>query len=198
MDLQNEWNNMSNELTDNSTEFALSKDTIRNESKSLYETLLRNLRYKLAWIRVISVPALALTLFTNGALQYLLIGIFLVYELARIGMVRKMKHMPSHIDYTNVTKSMLMQQLQLVKEILNAEKVWGYVFIPLAGPVGFIAYYLFKFKTIDGILSHPHLIYFIPVFIIAAILGIKMAGKMNDYAFAKHINKLNENLEALK
>lgn len=198
MDLQKEWNDLSNEVKSKDTSPAVDLTTLKNESKGLYEILHRNLRYKLNWIRIISVPALMAAFFATGPLRFLLLGIFLVYELARMGMVKKMKELPPRIEYSSVTKSILSQQLILIKEILRGEKIWGYIFIPIAGPIGLMAYYFFAKKNIMDLFQNPDSVYLIAGFVVLAFAGIKLAEKMNAIGYSEYITKLTKNMQELE
>lgn len=197
MDLQSEWNNMNEELKVTTASPAIDKSMLQKESKGLYETLRKNLGYKLMWIRILSVPMLAGAFFAEGGLRYLLIGAFLVYEIARMLMVHKLKHMPPGLDYSEVTKPMLSRQLQMVKDMLNAEQLWGYLFIPLSTPAGLIAYQLFAGKELSALYTGPHFLLYVVMCIVFAGLGLIMAKKMNAIAFSGHIKRLAENIEQM-
>lgn len=194
MDLQNEWENMNEELTVREASSGITANAVQQESKGLYETLRKNLGYKLMWIRIISVPMLIGAFFTSGGLQYLLVGEFLIYEIGRILMMRKLKHMPPGLDYAEVTKSMLVRQLELVNDILKAERIWGFIFIPLSAPIGLIAYQLFAHQDVSALYAGPHALLYLALVIGFALIGLVMAKKMNDIAFSKHIKKLTENI----
>jgi hypothetical protein len=43
------------------------------------------------------------------------------------------------------------------------EEIWGYVFIPLAGPAGLFLHYLYNGKTLKEIITMPNMAYLILV-----------------------------------
>lgn len=198
MDLQKEWETLSNEFTANQAdEFKLNNE-IRKESKGIYETLQRNLNYKMIFLRVFSFTALILSLVSDGTLRYFLIGFFIAYEAARIIMTELMKKLPVEIAYDQMSKDVLERMLTVIKKILKLERIWGYIFIPLAGPSGLIIARLFAGKSLTDIINLPGFIYQVLICLLISLVGIILAGKMNAYAFSKHLLKISENLKQLE
>src|SRR5476651_2524897 len=132
MDLQQEWENMGIEFIGHSASYTVDYNSIRKESKGLFETLVKNLNYKMTWIRVISIPVLIGAFFAAVPLKYLLLAVFVVYEIGRILSMRSLKKINTQIDYTDITRSLLTKQIAVMKQVLRIEKIWGAIFIPLA------------------------------------------------------------------
>lgn len=198
MDLQKEWETLSNEFTANQNDKFIINNEIRKESKGIYETMYRNLTYKMMFLRVFSVTALVLSILSTGTLRYFFIAFFIAYEAARILMIHLMKKLPSKIDYNEMTKDVLSILLSVIKRILKLERLWGYIFIPLAGPAGLIMARLFSGRSLSDIINSPDFIYHILICLLIAPVAVILAGKMNKYAFSKHLFKISENLRQLE
>ena len=79
------------------------------------------------------------------------------------------------------------------------EKIWSYLFGPFAGPLGYMAFLAFEYKTLDQIImNNPNLLY---VLLALALLVLPMnylGSMMNKYAFAKDVERLSANLKELE
>ena len=196
MDLQQEWNKMNEELAADQQPLTADLTNGQKLSKNTYERLVKNLHAKLIWIKVLSVPPLVGAFYTEGLFRYLLLIWFVTYALGSELMQRKMKKLPSTIDYTAVSKVFIADKLKLIKEILRSESLFAYLYGPFMGPLGIMCSYLLKYKTLDQILlQHPNLIWYL----LAAsllVIPIKLLGdRMNNYAYGKDITKLTTILE---
>jgi hypothetical protein len=199
MDLLQEWNSMNGELADKNQLLSIDITSVQKSSKSIYLNLLKNLNAKMIWIRVLTIPMLLGALFTTGLLQFLLVGMFISYELGRMFMIQQVKKLPNYIDYSMVTKDMIAFQLKLINRVLNMEKVWAYLFGLFAGPLGYVASLAFKYKTLDQIIvRNPNLLYVLLGLALLVFPIIYLGNMMNKYAFAKDVQKLSANLKELE
>ncbi len=199
MDLLQEWNNMNGELADKNQSHSIEIKSIQKSSKSVYLNLLKNLNAKMTWIRVLSIAMLLGAFFTTGLLQYLLVGMFISYELGRMFMTRQMNKLPNYIDYSTVTKDMIAYQLKLINRVLKMEKIWAYLFGPFAGPLGYMAVLAFKYKTLDQIImNNPNLLYVLLGLALLVFPITYLGNMMNRYAFAKDVERLSANLKELE
>ena len=198
MDLQKEWETLSSEFTANQNDEFTTNNEIRKESKGIYETMYRNLNYKMMFLRIFSITALLLSILSTGTLRYFFIAFFIAYEAARMLMIHLMKKLPPAINYNEMTKDVLSVLLSVIQSILKLERLWGYIFIPLAGPAGLIMAKLFFGKSLSEIINSPDFIYHLLICLLIAPVAIILAGKMNKYAFSKHLFKISENLRQLE
>lgn len=199
MDLLQEWNDMNGELADKSQLLSADITSVQKSSKSVYLNLLKNLNAKMIWIRVLSIPMLLGAFFTIGLLQYLLVGMFISYELGRMFMIRQIKKLPNYIDYSTVTKDMIAFQIKLINKALKIERIWAWFFGPFAGPLGYMAVLAFKYKTVDQIImNNPNLLYVLLGLALLVFPINYLGNMMNKYAFAKDVERLSANLKELE
>lgn len=198
MDLQQEWDNMGIEFTDHSAPYTIDYNSIRKESKGLFETLIKNLNHKMTWIRVMSIPVLIGAFFAAAPLKYLLIAVFVVYEIGRMLSIRSIKKINTQIDYAAITRTMLTQQIAIIKQVLRIEKIWGAIFIPLAAPVGYIGSRLMQHKNRWDIWHQWAPGYIIGGWLILIALCFLLANWMNKIAFGNYLQKLNNQLAQLE
>jgi len=196
MNMQEEWAILNNEVMAKSDiELAPLSHFIKKESGNLLDTLKKGLDAKMAWARGIGLTALLLAVFAPAHLKYWLIGMFLVYEISRLLMVKKKRALNYNADFAGITRDVIADQLKLVKSALKIEEIWGYIFLTLAGPAGAIVYFLHAGKTYQQILDDPKNLCLLIAFVLFGIPGIYLAKKMNYHAFGKHIEKLTKNLQ---
>lgn len=199
MDLLNEWNNMNKEVIANSeTELAGETQVIKTESADLLSLIKKNMRMKLIWGRALSVPALIGCIFTEAPLKYWLLTFFLVYELLRFLMLRQLKGINYEVNYTEPTKYVLEEQLEIIKKTLQIERIWGYFVVPAAGPVGYVIGQLIFGKPLTLVLESLISSYLLLVLLLLGIPLIYLAEKMNKYAFGKYIDKLTAHLKEIR
>jgi hypothetical protein len=197
MDLEQEWKNLSIEFNSEVDKIAIANIIIDEKSHSLLQDLLFKLRWKLRWIRIIDLPILTMAFFVNGDLKYLLIFAFITYEIFRALGMHDFKKIKTSVDYNTNTKQVLIDNLAAIKRILRGETVYSYIFLPLAGPTGLLAYRLYVHQSFEKVLSLPHFLIHIISLAIIGIPLIFIAKKMNDSIFAKPLKELNEKINDL-
>lgn len=197
MNLDQEWQNLSAELNIKAEQLDITKITIDRESHSLLQDLLFKLKWKLRWIRIIDIPLLILAFIVSGDLKFLLIFVFITYEISRaLGMI-KFRKIKTGIDYNANTKDVLVNNYKAIKEILKGETVYGFIFLPLAGPIGLLAYKLFVHQSFEKVISLPNILYQLLAVALIGIPFIFIARKMNDSIFAKPLNELKNKIAEL-
>ncbi|WP_421942764.1 hypothetical protein [Pedobacter sp.] len=197
MNLDQEWQNLSAELNIKAKQIDITKITIDKESHSLLQDLLFKLKWKLRWIRIIDIPILIFAFIVKGDLKFLLIFVFLTYEISRaLGMI-KFRKIKTGIDYNANTKDVLINNYKAIKEILKGETVYGYIFLPLAGPIGLLAYKLFVHQSFEKVISLPNILYQLIAVALIGIPFIFIARKMNDSIFVKPLNELKNKIAEL-
>lgn len=199
MNLQEEWANMNEKVMvrlDN--ELAPDHHYIKKESGNLVDTLKKGLKIKLLWCRGFGLAALIGCIFSDGPVKYWLLGIFVVYELGRYLTVQKMKTLDYHVNYAEVTKEVIAAQLDLIRKTLRIEEVWGYIVLPFAAPLGLILQHLMHGKTFGMLIADPKMRYILIGLLLVGIPAIWLGGKMNNYAFGKHLRKLDEYLQQME
>ncbi|WP_316768558.1 hypothetical protein [Pedobacter frigiditerrae] len=197
INLQQEWQNMNAEFTANDTTPAIATYKLDNQSHSLIGSLLFKLKWKLRWIRIISLPMLIAAFFIKSDLQYLLLTFFVTYEVCRIFGLVELKKIKTAIDFDSNTKQVLEDNLNTIRRILRMENIFGYLFLPLSGPIGLIAYKLYVHQKFAIVFSLPNLTLQI---VLCALIGfpfIYLAQKMNDSIFKEPIKDLSDKIEDL-
>ena len=196
MNIQEEWANLNQEVIIKSdSELAEFGRTIKRESGNLLDKLQKNVEIKLAWARGIGLVALIIAVFSPAPLNYWLFAIFIVYQLGIFFSIREKNQLRYKADYGGVTRTVITQQLDIIKRILKIEEIWGYVFIPLAGPAGLFLHYLYNGKTLEEIITMPNMAYLLFGLLLLGIPGVYLAKIMNYYAIGKYVARLKENLK---
>lgn len=199
MDLLNEWNNMNKEVIANSeAELAAEAQVIKAESADTLSLIKKHMRAKLMWGRALSVPVLIAGIFIEAPLKYWLLAFFLVYELLRFLMLRQLKGINYEVNYSEPTRSVLEEQLDMIKKTLRIERIWGYLMLPTAGPVGYIIGQLILGKSLTSVFESPMAPYIFLGLVLLGIPLIYLGEKMNKFAFGKYINKLSTHLKELE
>ncbi|WP_029279362.1 hypothetical protein [Pedobacter borealis] len=197
MDLEQEWKNLSVEFNSEVEKTAIANITIDEKSHSLLQDLLFKLKWKLRWIRIIDIPTLTMAFFVKGDLKYLLVFSFITYEIFRAMGLNNFKKIKTSVDYNTNTKQVLINNLTAIKRILRGEIIYSYIFIPLAGPTGLLAYRLYVHQTFEKVFSLPHFFIQMVLLMLVGIPFIYIGKKMNDSVFAKPLKELNEKINGL-
>lgn len=198
MNLEQEWQNMSNEISLQAEKATIQNILIDEASHSLLESLLFKLRWKMRWIRIIDIPLLVLAFFAPGDLQILLLISFLSYEIFRAFAMYEFHKIKTGVDYNNNTKQVLQTNLTAIQKMLRIENIWGYIFLPLSGPMGMLAYSLYKYGQFETAIASPG---FLLKILLLALLGIPLffiARKMNDSIFKAPIRDLEYKIQTLE
>lgn len=196
MDLQQEWQNISAEIIvkDSNAHTTLQLDA---QSNSLMQSLLFKLKWKLRWIRIIDLPLLATAFFVQGDLQIILVAMFLTYEIFRAFAIHAFKQIKTGVDYSSNTKKLLQDNIKAVKQILRIENIYGYVFLPLAGPSGLLACRLYVHQSFENVWHLPNFFLQMGLLVFIGIPLIFIAKKMNGSLFNQHLKDLEFKVRAL-
>lgn len=197
MDLQQEWQNMNAEIAVKDKEQHNWQVQLDADSHNLMQELLTKLKWKLRWIRIISIPILIAALFTKGDLQITLISMFLCYELASVLGWSDYNNIKTGVDYNLTTKQVLEENHKVITKILNGEKIWGYIFLPLSGPAGLIVYKLTVDNNFKSLINSSYFILLLCVLALIALPFIFLTQKMNNNLFSKHLTDLEEKIGQL-
>ena len=197
MNLEQEWQNLSTEFNSKAEKIDITKISIDEKSHTLLQDLLFKLKWKLRWIRIIDLPILVMAFIAKGDLRFLLLFVFITYETFRALGVIKFKKIKTGVDYNSNTKQVLIDNYNAIKEILKGESIYGYIFLPLAGPTGLLAYKLYVYQSFEKVIGLPG---FLPQILILTLVGIPfifIAKKMNDSIFVKPLNDLKNKITEL-
>lgn len=197
MDLQQEWQNMNAEFTAKDTTPAIATFKLDNHSHSLIGDIIFKLKWKMRWIRIISLPMLVAAFFVKTDLQYLLIAFFITYEICRILGKEELKKIKTTINFNSNTKQVLEANLNAIQRILRMENIFGYLFLPLSGPIGWLAYKLYVHQNLETVIALPNLIWQLLICMVIGVPFIFIAQKMNDSIFKDPIKELNEKIRSL-
>jgi len=194
MDLQQEWHNMNNEFAAKDETPAIATFKFDTRSHSLIGDIMFKLNWKMRWIRMISLPMLIAAFFIQTDLRYLLIAFFITYEVCRILGINELKNIKTAIDFNSNTKQVLEDNLKAIKSILRMENVFGYIFLPLSGPIGWIAYKLYAHQNLETVIGLPNLSWQLVLCTLIGVPFIFIAQKMNDSIFKAPIKELESKI----
>lgn len=197
MDLQQEWQNMNAELETKDKQQQNWSIQLDAESHSLMQALLFKLKWKLRWIRIINLPILIAALVTTGDLQIVLIMLFLSYEVAGAVGRYDFNKIKTGVDYSLTTKQVLIQNYKAITRILSGEKIWGYLFLPLSGPIGLLIYKLTVDNNIKNVMNSPNFVLLLCSLTLIGLPAMFLAQKMNNSLFTKHLKDLQEKINQL-
>jgi hypothetical protein len=197
MNLEQEWQNLGVEFNAKADQIETAKLTIDEKAHSLLQELIFKLKWKLRWIRIIDLPLLALAIFVSGDLKILLLLIVVTYEICRALGMRDFNKIKTAVDYNANTKQVLTDNLYAIKRILKGETIFGYIFLPLAGPIGLLAYRLYVHQSLEQVIQLPHFFIQMALLALVGIPFIWLTKRMNDSIFAKPLKQLNDKLNDL-
>jgi hypothetical protein len=197
INLLQEWQNMNSEFQAKDTTPAIATFKLDSQSHSLVGDIMFKLKWKLRWIRIISLPMLVAAFFIKSDLQYLLIAVFITYELCRILGQREFNKIKTAIDFNTTTKQVLEDNLNSIKRILKMENIFGYIFLPISGAIGWIAYKLYVHQNLETVINLPNLSWQLLICMAVGIPFIFIAQKMNDSIFKAPIKELESKIEEL-
>lgn len=198
IDLQQEWQNMSAEIVSKQKNEDYSSLQLDAQSHGVLQSLLFKLKWKLRWIRIIDIPLLVIAFLVKGDLQIVLLILFATYEIFRMLGINEFNKIKTGVDYNTNTKQLLTANLKAIKSILRIENIYGYIFLPLSGPIGLLVYKLYAYQSFENIVVGTSLFWQIGLLFIVGLLLIYVAKKMNNSLFAQHINDLHAKIEQLK
>ncbi len=197
MDIQQEWQKMNAEFDKNISNSSIANFKLDKQSHSFIDDLQTKLKWKLNWLRVISLPLLVGAIFIKTDLQYLLLAVFISYELFRALGMAELKKIKIAIYIDRNTKQVLEDNLSVVKRILRMENIFGYVLLPISAPIGLLGYRLFVHHDFSTVLNLPNLPVQMVLFILIGIPLIWLTKKMNNRIFKAPIENLTEKINQL-
>lgn len=189
---------MNKEVVSNADDLGIGLAKLNTESLSVLATLRKNLKIKMIWARGFSLLFFIGFIFTDANTRYWLLALFIAYELLIYLVRREMKSVKDDLDYAGVTKEILTTQIKVIKKILKMERNWGYVMIPLACPIGFIAFKSAKGIPASELFTDPKMLAIILGLMLFATLLINLAERANKVAFGRYLDKLEAQLEQMK
>lgn len=197
MDLQQEWQYLNAELLNKKEAAEIETFRLDHRSHSLIGDILFKLKWKLRWIRIINIPMLIAALFIKNDLQFLLLAVFIIYEMCRFFGQREFQKIKTAIDFNTTTKRVLEDNLKSIQRILRMENLFGYAFLPISGPIGWLAYKLYIHQDIATVFSLPNLSWQLFICMLVGIPFIYIAQKMNDSIFKQPIAALESKINEL-
>lgn len=198
MDLQKEWDNMSELLMVDTNNQNTQKMGMIKSSHNVIAQIRLKLKWKLAWIRVIDVPILITAFFVEGDLQKLLFVVFVIYEIFRALAMREYRKIKGEIAFDTSTKLVLLEHYYAISKILRIERIWGYLMIPLSAPIGFIIFKLIDNNHIMQIIESPFFIYKILLVSLIGLPILFLVEKANKKLFSKHLESLQLKIDEMK
>ena len=197
IDLQQEWQNMSAEIVSKQQNDSSTSIQLDAQSHGLLQSLLFKLKWKLRWIRIIDIPLLIIAFLVKGDLQIVLLVLFATYEIFRMLAVNQFNKIKTGVDYNANTKQLLTTNLKAIKSILRIENIYGYIFLPLSGPIGLLVYKLYVYKSFENMVIKANLFWLMGLLFLIGLALIYLTKRMNDYLFKTHLEDLTAKIRAL-
>jgi hypothetical protein len=197
INLLHEWQNMNTEFTAKDCTHDIATFKLDSKSHSLIGDIAFKLKWKMRWIRIISLPILITAIFVKTDLQYLLLAFFITYEVCRFLGTKELKQIKTAIDFNSNTRQVLEDNLKAIQRILRMENLFGYIFLPLSGPIGWLAYQLYKHHDFVKVMELPNFTLQMALFLLIGFPFIYVAQKMNDSIFKAPMQELQEKIEEL-
>ncbi len=122
---------------------------------------------------------------------------FLAYEIAGALGRSDYNKIKTGVDYDSTTKHVLEENYKIIKKMLNGEKIWGYLFLPLSGPTGLIVYRLTVDNNFRNLINSPHFLLLLCALTLIAFPFMFLAQRMNNNLFSKHIKELEQKIHHL-
>lgn len=197
MDLQQEWQYLNAEFLNKKGAAVIETFRLNDRSHSLIGDILFKLKWKLRWIRIINIPMLIAALFIKNDLQFLLLAVFITYEICRFFGQREFQKIKNSIDFNTTTKQVLADNLKSIKRILRMENIFGNAFLPISGPIGWLAYKLYVHQDIATVIGLSNLGWQLLLCMLVSIPFIYIAQKMNDSIFKEPLKELESKIKEL-
>lgn len=197
INLAQEWQNLSTEMVAKQQNTDSSAIQLDAQSHGVLQSLLFKLKWKLRWIRIIDIPLLVIAFLVSGDLQIVLLVLFATYEIFRVLAIIEFNKIKTGVDYNSNTKQLLTANLKAIKSILRIENIYGYIFLPLSGPIGLLVYKLYTYQSFENIVVGPSLFWQLGLLLVIGISLIYVTKKMNDSLFVQHIKDLNAKIAQL-
>jgi hypothetical protein len=200
MNLQEEWNMMSEEINLKGDLLpSVDKAAVRADANNVLRNLKRNLRIKGWWGMAIATAALIGFIVVSGEAKYWLLGVFVVYGIIPYVLMGKSLSLSRRdIDLSQATVGVLSDQAKVIKAVLRGDRIWEYIVIPLYGPCGLITSSLLLGNTLEGIFSATPLIIIMVICLVGGIPLARWSVKMNYRVFGKYLEKLEDNITVLQ
>jgi hypothetical protein len=96
-----------------------------------------------------------------------------------------------------VTSSLLQHQLHLIQQVLQIERIWGFLFIPMAAPAGYIASQLLWHRDLASVLQGTTILWVALAGIVIAIPAWWLTKLMNKIGVGDDIKSLSEKIAQL-
>jgi Ca2+/Na+ antiporter len=202
MDLYKEWKKLDQEKFSNQT---IQKTTIMSaihqESSSAIYQLKKSLRHKINWVIFFITGIVIWMLFSLQRPELLLIqGVFLAYYvLAFVTLWLQYRKMGAEPDLSENTLTVMKNNAGFIKKAIDLETRIGLFVFPIAIVGGMLISRHYDGVTLAETFSDARLLTFMLVLVIILVPILHFAGKkMNNMAFGKHINRLDENIRRME
>lgn len=173
---------------------------IHTESKSTITVLKNLLKAKLNWVKIflICFTALAIFFYNNLSIVFIMIGAISIYSLAFWMLSQDYKKLGVSPNFENSALQHMKDNLNVIKTAIKNETMWGLIIMPSAILGGISLSGLIRGKSIGQSLELLSSGYYILFVVMLAAVLMFSAVKANDFAFGKHIKKLERQINDLE
>lgn len=204
MDLLKEWEKLQKEKFSNTN---INKEAIMEaitqESMLTVAVLKKRLGFKINWViffLILFSAAFLYALFSPKLLVLALLGAIISYYLIGLIVLRQQfNKMNPQIDPSQTTLTSMQSNLQIMKKALRYESLSGAFAMPAAVICGLLLPGAYLGKSITEILSDSQMILFLILGMVILVPTMYLlASKMNNFAYGKQMEALEENIRKMK
>ena len=176
-------------------------ESIYQDSNSTISQLRIRLQYKRNWIILFLVLGLiwAASSLQNSEVLIVIGVLFVLYLLGLVGILYFVHSMNKEINYSDKTLSLMKKNLELIKNSLKLENLWGLVAFPMALIAGVATPYLYKGTSLYTLSSDTTLLLtLLGVICIMVPIMFFLTNKMNKVGYGNSIDTLQKNIHQME
>ena len=201
MDINEAWKKLNEEKFSSTIKKEAIMEAITQESSGTISKLKKGLQYKLYWMYFFIALFIGGIVMNLDNLSYLILSaiLLIIYALGAVGLYGQIENIDDQIDTSNNVLSEMKKHRDIVKQAIKNETRWGLVVFPFIILVMFLMPPLTKGIPLIEIISGRQ-------FLISAAIGLFiifplfhwLGRKMNEHAYGKFLNQLEENIEKME
>jgi len=201
MDLYKEWDNLNKTKFNTTLTQKEIMEAITHESQLSLAVLKKRLKAKMYWILSFTAIAIIWMLASLHNIELLMIlSVSLLINIAfLVPIILNYKKIQSHSLSTLNTSEALKSNISVIKKVLRLEFIIGLFGMPASIITGLLVSNNYKGHSLADAINNPQLLLIALIgFIIFVPLGVVASMKMNAFAFGKHLNHLQDNVNQLE
>jgi len=184
-------------ITDNKTSKEEIMEAIKSTSSSTIGKIKSRMKIKLGWIILFISLCLIWVAFdhSNSELMYIQTLLIVLFGSGFISLYPIYKKMNNSISTGADSLTVMKSNLNLVRQALKRETIWGLIVFPIAAAVGFVIGTIKSGGSIADVISDPKSLL---ILLVVSAIFIPLANigsyKANQKAFGGFISELDQNI----